>query len=563
MGTEISSGWPRTPRSMGNATTDVLVVGAGPAGLTAANVLARYGARIRVIDSDPGPIDETRAELVHIRTLELWDKLGLAERAVANGRRIDATRLMIGGTILADLPTVTPSVGMTPFPFALGFEQSKSQRLLLKGLSEAATPATVDWSTRLTYLEQDADGVRATVTTPDGVTETIVASWVIGADGAKSTVRKELGISFEGETYGQVGFLADVDLDLEFQWPSNRLGIFIAPVGDAGILRYHESSGSGYRLFGTITPGLKVAVEASKEREVELADIQRWLDIQFRVPATVKGCKWYLAYRLHRRLADRFRSGRCFLIGDAAHVHPPSGGQGANLSIGDGFNLGWKLGEVITAQADPRLLDSYEAERLGVAKTIGAATDRGIKTEASGPATRRLRQLLLPWAIRLINLTPIGRDWFAKLTTQTWIRYPDSAVVAGETRARRARPGDRAPDAMMFDGVRDQHLLTVLDGVDHHMLLMEGVEPDRAFATMATAIETTLRGYRSRMRVHRLESGQDGVHHAYAVTAPTMLLIRPDGHIAFRAPMAHLPALQRYLDRWYRPVQAELSVAAS
>lgn len=536
--------------------TDVLVVGAGPAGLTAANVMARYGVRVCVIDGSPGPMDESRASIVHVRTLELWDKLGLADRALAQGQRIAATRISQGPRVLADLPTAGPAAERTPFPFALGYEQWKSQALLLEGLREAGTPPTVLWNTRLVSLDQTQEHATAGVSPADGPVETITARWAIGADGARSSVRKLLDIPFDGETYGQVGFLADVDMDLRFSMPPNRLNMFIAPVGDAGIMRLHESGRSPYRLFGTITPGLRTAVEAARDEPLGVADLQRWFDEQFRVPAVVKRCDWYLAYRLHRRTASRFRAGRWFLVGDSAHVHPPSGGQGANLSMGDGYNLGWKLGAVLSGQADPRLLDSYETERHRVARTVVSAADKGIKVEAASPAARRVRQVVLPLMFRALGRIPAARANWAKLMTQTWIRYPWSPAVAGDRDARRARPGDRAPDALIHDGPRTRHLFELLRGVGHHLLLLEGVEPDPGFRAAADEAEEAARAYRIALGVHRLPTGQDDAHHAYDVTAPTAVLVRPDGHIAYRGPLADRAALRRYLHQWYTPGDA-------
>jgi hypothetical protein len=220
--------------------------------------------------------------------------------------------------------------------------------------------------------------------------------------------------------------------------------------------------------------------------------------------------------------------------------------------MGDAYNLGWKLGAVVAGQAEQGLLESYETERRSVAMSILAGSDKGFMLEAAVPAWRRVRQWLLPVALRIVNKISAVRDASSKMLSQQWIHYRASPVVAGtSTTWARLRPGDRAPDALLAEGAAAKRLFDVLHGVDHHLLVLQGNTPTARFATLALEAVELSTNYRVAIQVHTLGREHVELHRAYHVGAAVVVLVRPDGHIGYQGSLADLPGLRDYLDCWY------------
>jgi len=289
-------------------------------------------------DNESSPTDQSRAAIVHVRTLELWDKLGLASKAVSEGLKITDVRIRERGKHLADLPLTSPEHELeTPFPYALAYPQSNTEQLLNGGLKDFGK--RVKWNTEFLELSQTDDEVCAVVRRPNGKENIIKACWLIGADGAKSPVRHALNLSFEGSTYEQTAFLADVEMETAPEF--NVINLNLNHGGFVGILPLY--GGKQFRLFGALSPEFAKKVEATEGKNLRIEDLQQWFEEYFYLDTKLTKAHWTSLYRTHRRISNHFRSNRCFLIGDSAHIHSPAGGQGMNLGIGDAFNLAWKL----------------------------------------------------------------------------------------------------------------------------------------------------------------------------------------------------------------------------
>jgi 2-polyprenyl-6-methoxyphenol hydroxylase-like FAD-dependent oxidoreductase len=518
--------------------TDVLIVGAGPAGLTMANLLARYRLDFRIVDKGSGPTDQSRALVVHARTLELWDKLGLADEALRRGQKFEEVYPLINGRPLASglpiLPLKEGGKGVTPYPFALVFEQSKTERLLLDSLEGLGT--SVEWDTELLGLTPSENGATGIVRGPSGSEEEICAGWVVGADGANSPVRHSLGLSFEGSTYKQSFFLAD----MEMRWDLGHDRFYLDLVREGMYSFFPMYGGDRFRLVATTPP------EMEGKEKITHADIQKVLDEHSGLDVQITSVRWASVYKVHRRMTERFRVGRIFLAGDAAHIHSPSGGQGMNTGIGDAFNLAWKLALVAKGEAHPVLLDSYETERMPVARTILNGTDRAFELQSTAkPFLKSARLWVIRYAPTLQAKLGLSELIF-KFISQIWIRYRKSPAVAQSGyEFKGPKAGDRTPYGLLKNGTS---LYDLLGNTDHHLLLFEGLSRDPKLAVKEEEIKNLHAQYGLPVGIHRIPSENRDLYERYGVKAPTLFLIRPDGHVAYRGRATDLRDFAKYLD---------------
>jgi 2-polyprenyl-6-methoxyphenol hydroxylase-like FAD-dependent oxidoreductase len=527
---------------------DVLVVGAGPSGLTLANVLSAGGAEVRLIDGRPGPVDESRAAIVHVRTLEAWQQLGVADTAIARGIPVREVSVSVAGRALVRFPLTGPRSGREAgsFDHALALPQNETERILGAALEHRG--GRVTWQTRLVGLEQHADGVTAIVRGPDGAVREIPARFVAGADGARSLARRAAGIGQAGGSYAPTAFLADVSLD-----PQPRAGVVHLNLAKGGFVGILALGPDRFRLFGALSPAYAARFETGPGERVEPATLQRWFDEYFGVPARIGDVGWTSTYRIHHRLAEHFRADRVFLVGDAAHVHAPAGGQGMNLGIGDAMNLGWKLAATVRGYARPALLDTYEAERRSVAEAVLRNADRGFEIEASDNRFLELfRRTVAPVAIRGLVRLPVAQRMIFRLFAQTWITYRKSALA---TQHPACRSGPRAGDRIAPD------LLGADPGVSRHrpLLVTGAAKPAGVASATPTGVASAIDGLvgrclpadpvttigRDTPRGRRLAGVAGG--------SDRIVLARPDGHAGYVGPADDLAALGEYLDRWYLP----------
>jgi len=436
--------------------TDVLIVGAGPTGLVLALWLTRLGVRVRIIDKTSEPGTTSRALAVQARTLELYGQMGIADLVVERGRKVNAANLWVAGRRAAHAVFGDMGVGLSPYPYPLIFPQDEHERLLIERLAEVGVE--VERQTELVGFE-DADGrVLAQIRMPKGAAETCAAAYLAGCDGARSTVREAIGIGFPGGTYEHLFYVADVEasgqaLNGELHAAFDRTDFLIV---------FPMKDDRRARLVGTVRDEVKERREALSWDDVSKRVIE-WISID------VKSVNWFSTYHVHHRVADHFRRDRAFLLGDAAHIHSPVGGQGMNTGIGDAVNLARKLAAVLHGRAKPSLLDSYEPERIAFARRLVATTDRAFTgVTSSGAIARVVRLRIAPLLAPLIFAFRTMRRFMFRTVSQTVVNYRGSSLSEG--RAGAVHGGDRLPWVKMDwnDEYRDNFApLTSLDWQVH------------------------------------------------------------------------------------------------
>ncbi|WP_367374842.1 FAD-dependent monooxygenase [Pseudomonas lini] len=418
--------------------SDVLIIGAGPTGLVLALWLSKLGIAVRIIDKTSTPGTTSRALAVQARTLELYSQLDLSDAVVQNGHKVAAANFWVKGEPVARLPLSTIGEGLTPYAFLEIYPQDEHERLLIERLE--AFGITVERDTELQSFEETGDGITARLRLPDGQQQTCQACYLAGCDGARSIVRKTLDTGFPGGTYQQIFYVADV----QARGPTFN-GELHVDLDEADFLAIFPLSDEGRaRLIGTV-----------RDERADRAETLQFEDVSSRAIENLKlqidQVNWFSTYRVHHRVADHFRTGRAFLLGDAAHVHSPAGGQGMNTGIGDAINLAWKLATVLSGGATPKLLDSYETERIAFARRLVATTDRVFSfVTADGPIADLVRMRVAPFLIpKMISLEPV-REFMFRTVSQTTLNYrgmPLSEGVAGHVHG-----GDRLPWAHDGEG---------------------------------------------------------------------------------------------------------------
>ena len=501
--------------------TDVLIIGAGPTGLVLALWLRRLGVRVRIVDKTTEPGTTSRALAVQARTLELYNQVGLADAVIAGGRKMMAVNLWVAGKKAARGVLGEMGAGLSPFPYALIFAQDEHERLLIDRLGEVGV--RVERQTELLSFEDAGDRVLGRLKRAGGTPETCEAVHIAGCDGAHSTVREALEIGFPGGVYNHLFYVADVEasgatMNGELHVALDRTDFLaVFPLKDEGRVR----------LIGTV-----------REESAQQQDNLSWNDVSKRViewiRIDVKRVNWFSTYRVHHRVAANFRKGRAFLVGDAAHIHSPVGGQGMNTGIGDAVNLAWKLAAVVHGRADASLLDSYEPERIAFARRLVATTDQAFTGVTSrGAIARMVRLDIVPLLIPLLFRFGWMRRLMFRTVSQTAVNYRGSSLSEG--RAGTVHGGDRLPwvKTDLNSGDKDNFAsLTSLNWQVH------------VYGQAAPEIQALCAGRKLPLHVFpwRSEMSRAGLQRN------AVYLVRPDGYVALADPEGSISAVASYLD---------------
>jgi 2-polyprenyl-6-methoxyphenol hydroxylase-like FAD-dependent oxidoreductase len=511
--------------------TDVLVVGAGPTGLMLANQLGRRGVRTLIIDRHAGPSLQTRALGVQARTLEIYAKLGIVDRALELGKRGTGANIWAEGRKMARVPLGEAGQSVTPYPFILILGQDDNERIMGDKLRDWGM--SVQWNTELTGLEQEPGQVTATLKQPDRTTRKITAAWVAGCDGARSAVRELSRITFPGAPYEHVFFVADTEVTGNMV--PDEVNVYLWRQGFH--LFFPMRGTDHWRIVGIVPQTLR------DRDDVKFADVIPSLRTEAGAELSFNWCTWFSTYRLHHRSAARFRDRGCFLLGDAAHIHSPVGAQGMNTGLQDAYNLGWKLALVVKGRAEAALLDSYEEERVPVARRLLNTTDRAFRLVVSDNWLAGLfrTQILARIGAFALSRERIQRFAF-RVVSQTGISYrnsPLSQTLAGLPQAA-PRAGDRMPwlRLRLVPGGPIEDLFAKLDD-RHFNLILIGQLP--------SAGEVPGLGDLVRIHVVPGDPENDRELARAQIPQPSFYLVRPDGHIGLAGIRIDAAAVSRYV----------------
>jgi 3-(3-hydroxy-phenyl)propionate hydroxylase len=532
---------------------DVLIIGAGPVGLTLACELSRYGVSCRIIDRDSGTKSISKALILHVRTQEVFDAMGAiaAEKAVSVPlRRIS---LHAYGKLIGHLHSDTID---SPHPYPIILGQDRTEHVLEEHLHSFGVK--VEWQLEAIEVEQNEAGVSVKLRHADGSEEVAPAKYLVGCDGAHSIVRKRLGLSFEGGKYENEQFI-QTDAKIRWTLPKGTSYLFLTPFGYMMVIEMPDDI---VRVFISLADP-----DPSNETPPTLQEVQDALNHLGGVEAELYDPVWLARYRTSHRRADRFRQGRIFVAGDAGHIHVPLGGQGMNTGIQDAFNLAWKLAYTLQGKATPDLLDTYNAERVPVAEALLAGTDKGYRIILH---PNELKQN----AVRLFGPFIVGQESIRTKILHTLeevdISYKDTSPISEDHGGSNGpTAGDRALSAPIVRLANKEtvELFEIFRGTHWTLLLFSGQKAtDEIYQQFAVMGQTISEKYSQVVRSHlvvnamkepptlcwdgsTLMDSEGDLHDKYGVSSACLYLIRPDWYVGFRSRLIESNHLMDYLSK--------------
>ncbi len=502
---------------------DVLIIGAGPSGLVTALWLVKQGISVRIIDKAEADVTTSRALAIQARTLELYRQLEIAEDVVSNGHKITATNVWSEGTHRGRIPIGDIGTGLTPYPFIHIFSQDQHERLLEDRLNSLGVQ--VERHRELIHFTENKSTITARLkvtglhTNGDDNVETCEATFIVGCDGARSTVRHVSGVEYDGATYSHTFFVAD----FEGSGPSLNGEAHVTFNQSEFMLLFPYDDSSRGRISGAIDDET-----AEKDTDITFEDVAPRMEETLKLK--IDKLNWFSTYRSHHRLASAFRKGRAFLVGDAAHIHSPVGGQGMNTGIGDAINLAWKLSAVIKGKAGLSLLDSYETERRAFANQLVNTTDSGFNAVISQSYfARTLRTYVLPYVAPLLAKIDYVRHNVFRKVSQIMLDYRQSMLSAGV--AGHIHGGDRMPWAPVGDRDNFESLKSITWQVHVYG------EPKPELTRWCQNKSIPLHAFR-----------WDAQYQTAGLQADAAYLIRPDTHVAVAEPSGSSERFDQYFE---------------
>ncbi|WP_149276296.1 FAD-dependent monooxygenase [Pareuzebyella sediminis] len=420
--------------------TQVVIVGAGPTGLALACQLFRYGVDFIIIERNHETTNLSKAMVVHARSMEVFDEIGLAETFIAEGQITKRVNMMSNGKIAERLKLEEFGKGLTKFPYILTIEQSKTEKIMVDFLEGSGVQ--ILWGNEFLGLENHEQHVAVKYKDRNGKTIHANGDYVIGCDGASSAIRHHLEIPFIGDTVSNTFYVADVEMSSPV---INRKEGYINMIPDGFVLMFGMPGKNRYRIIGVLPDD-----EGADHPTFDL--IKNTIGEQIKTSLTIEKEYWFSTYKVNSRMATTFKKERCFLLGDAAHIHSPAGGQGMNTGIQDAYNLAWKLSYVLSGKASDTLLESYDEERKANARNLLKSTDKAFEfIMGESQFINSLKLHVFPYVAKVVTETHLGRKKFFPFLSQLAISYQESSLTI-KSRVGKVKAGDRMPFFEFKDG---------------------------------------------------------------------------------------------------------------
>jgi 2-polyprenyl-6-methoxyphenol hydroxylase-like FAD-dependent oxidoreductase len=529
----------------------VLIVGAGPTGMTAAVELSRFGIPVRLVEKTPEPAITSRAVGVQARTLELFEQRGMVDKMLAAGNKAPGASIHGGGkrVVRLNYSHVDSNYGYTLF-----ISQAETERILREQLAEQNVP--IERSVEMIAFAQTASrsssrpgSVTATLRHQDGSLEEVEASYMISAEGAHSTVRNTLGLEFHGKALEENYALGDFYLDGDL--PETDMHIFSSEHGFMGMFPM------GDRRFRVIASN--PLSKPSKDTKPELDELQKIYDMRSEIPAQFRDLQWSSWFRINSRMTEQLQDGQAFLGGDSAHIHSPAGAQGMNTGIQDMIDLGWKLALVLQGKAGNQLLDTYGEDRLPAIHNVLEKTEGLTRVIGSeNPTFRAAFNHIAP----LLGGTEFVQNNSTTRLSQIGVNYRKSSLSETHEHHGSLRAGDRLPDLDVTvlnkphsaeQNPTPAKLFSLLDPSMFALLYVNITDP----ASLHAQVQKQLEPWQDMINGYQIALPTDSSQQKHFTdnfgSAPIMILVRPDSYIGFTAGADSLPKLVTYLQKWFTP----------
>lgn len=524
----------------------VLIVGAGPTGLTLATALHRHGIQFRIIDKQIKPVLTSNALVAQTRTLEVWDDMKLLAHALEQGNVLQAMNMYTNEKkiVHANFNEIN-----SVFPFVLGIAQRRTETILQENL--IANQIQIEMKVELVKFKEENEMIVAVLRHQNGEEEIIRVQWLAACDGIHSTVRSQLHLPFPGKELSQHFIVADVKV-ASTELALHEVHLFLSAEGPLIIIAYDNEN---WRIIADVSHEVFLK-EAKTLTDAQLASIiQQRCQISFKIAES----NWSSGFWIHERMINAYRNRRIFFAGDAAHVHSPAGGQGMNTGIQDAYNLAWKLALVISGHANKTLLDSYQAERYAVGKALLKHTDMLTRfMTLHHPILRAIRNIILKSVMHFDS----NRRYFLNTMTQLNINYKKSPIVKNlMSRKKGPRAGYRMMDTEITFGKR---LFDIVRGPKHSLLIFAGINSNFDLNASLSEFEKMMSPYQDLIkcifianpkRINELSQWNEvmivdddlKIHALYGANQACLYLIRPDKYIAFRSALDKKNEFREYL----------------